>query len=391
MIKNMKDFSSLSQKHQSVIQRKLDQLLASLIGSAGIKEAIASIETGDGLFRWLGAAGSPPATDKQQITNIPFFIASVTKLFITASILRLQEMKLLGLDQPASLYLPEGFLTGLLRTRDGRDLTSEITIAQLLSHTSGLPDYLEMKDDRGKSLVDRIIKEEDQSFTIQDFLEIVRKCGKPIRPVQRVSPISFRAYYADTNFQILFAVLENVCNRTIKQVFTDLIYTPLGIKSTFLPGPATSRRDLFEAFPVRAGDKILNRPMALRSFGDLYSTISELNIFMRSLINGQLFNNPETARLMTSGWKRFGFRFSSFSPGWPIEYGLGIMRFKPPAFLGPFRRLPAVIGHTGAVGSWLFYCPGLDLYMAGTVNQLKAAAIPFRFVMKVLNFLYSLK
>ncbi|MDI6844799.1 MAG: serine hydrolase domain-containing protein [Candidatus Saccharicenans sp.] len=387
----MKDFSSLLQKHQSVIQKKLDQHLAGLIGSAGIREAIASVEIGDGLFRWLGAAGSLPAIYKEQITNIPFFIASVTKLFVAASILKLQEMELPGIDQPASLYLPNGFLDGLLRTRDGRDLSSEITIAQLLSHTSGLPDYLEMKDDRGKSLVDRIIEEEDQSFTIKEFLEIARKYEKPIHPVRRVPPASFRARYSDTNFQILIAVLENLRHQPVNQVFTDLIFNPVGIKSTFLPDPETGPVHLFEAFPVRAGDKILNRPMALRSFGDLYSTISELNIFMRSLINGQLFNNPETARLMTSGWKRFGFRFGSFSPGWPIEYGLGIMRFKPPAFLGPFRRLPAVIGHTGAVGSWLFYCPGLDLYMAGTVNQLKAAAIPFRFVMKVLNFFYSLK
>ena len=387
MIKDMEEFSSLLQKHQSVTHRKLDRLLAGLIGSASIKEAIASVETGDGLFRWLGAAGSLSTLGKEEIANSPFFIASITKLFIAASILKLQERKLLDISRPASIYLPEGFLTGLLRTRDGRDLTSEITIRQLLSHTSGLPDYLEIKNRDGQSLVDRIIKEGDQSFTIQEFLEIGRQYGKPIRPVQRVSQISFRPRYADTNFQILIAVLENLCHQTIEQVFTDLIFAPLGMRSTFLPGSATSRPDPQKTIPVRAGDKILNRPLAFRSFGDLYSTISDLTIFMRSLITGKLFLRPETARLMTSAWNRLGFRFGSFSPGWPIEYGLGIMRFKPPVFLTPFRRLPAVIGHTGATGSWLFYCPGLDLYMAGTVNQLEAAAVPFRFIIKLLNLL----
>jgi hypothetical protein len=46
-----------------------------------------------------------------------------------------------------------------------------------------------------------------------------------------------------------------------------------------------------------------------------------------------------------------------------------------------------VIGHTGAIGSWLFYCPANDFYLAGSVNQLEGAAAPFRFIPKALNLI----
>jgi len=54
----------------------------------------------------------------------------------------------------------------------------------------------------------------------------------------------------------------------------------------------------------------------------------------------------------------------------------------------PFALLypaPAVIGHTGSTGSWLFHCPDLDLLFAGTVDQVRAGAVPFRLAPKVLG------
>jgi D-alanyl-D-alanine carboxypeptidase len=64
---------------------------------------------------------------------------------------------------------------------------------------------------------------------------------------------------------------------------------------------------------------------------------------------------------------------------------LGIKRFQIPRHLPPFRRRPAVIGHSGASGSWLFYCPERDLYTAGTVDQATAASVPFRLAPKMLS------
>lgn len=55
-----------------------------------------------------------------------------------------------------------------------------------------------------------------------------------------------------------------------------------------------------------------------------------------------------------------------------------MVRFALPRWLTPFRRVPAVVGHTGSTGSWLFYCEELDVLLAGTVDQGTAGAVPFR-------------
>jgi CubicO group peptidase (beta-lactamase class C family) len=89
-------------------------------------------------------------------------------------------------------------------------------------------------------------------------------------------------------------------------------------------------------------------------------------------------------------WIRFGFpldRATLRSPQWPIEYGLGLMRFHVPRMIAPFGRVPPLIGHTGSTGSWLFHCPQRDLLFAGTVDQATAGALPFRFVPKLLRAL----
>jgi hypothetical protein len=100
---------------------------------------------------------------------------------------------------------------------------------------------------------------------------------------------------------------------------------------------------------------------------------------------------------MQSHWNRFGFpldRAALRLPSWPIEYGLGLMRFHDPILsligrlpraIRPIYSAPAVIGHTGSTGSWLFYCSKLDLFLSGTVDQATAGAIPFRLVSKILR------
>lgn len=94
---------------------------------------------------------------------------------------------------------------------------------------------------------------------------------------------------------------------------------------------------------------------------------------------------------MTQSWHTFGFSLNPMptSPGWPIQYGLGMMRFHIPRLFSLLHPTPPVIGHTGVTGSWLFYCPEWDVYLVGTVNQAAAAAVPFRLVPKLLQILGS--
>ncbi|MDZ4132629.1 MAG: serine hydrolase domain-containing protein [Dethiobacteria bacterium] len=374
---------------QEETKRKLDELLQSLLKAKGVEEAVAAIESGDGSFKWYCAAGKGEPGSIGIGVDTPFWIASITKLYIAAAVLKLQEQKLLKIDYSLNKYLPPALVAGLHCSKDGIDRSDQITVRHLLSHTSGLPEYIEIKPKGGKSIFELVLEEGDRAWSISDSLQIVKDAKSPLFEPQPLEKEIKKARYSDTNFQLLIAIVEALTGNSIDTVFREMFYKPLKLSRTFHPGAAPLDPDTPEPLPVRYGNSVLNIPLAMKSFGDLYSTIADQLVFMRALKSGSLFADPQTSELMHSGWNRFGFMISPIAPGWPIEYGHGMMRFEIPRFATPFKAIPAVTGHTGAIGSWLFYCPSNDYYLTGSVNQLEGAAAPFRFIPKALNLISS--
>jgi hypothetical protein len=68
----------------------------------------------------------------------------------------------------------------------------------------------------------------------------------------------------------------------------------------------------------------------------------------------------------------------------PIDYGLGVMRYAPSRWMSPLYPVPAVVGHTGSNATWLFHCPDLDIVTAGTFDVAQPP-LPFRFLPQVLR------
>ncbi len=106
---------------------KLEEVLGSLLFRKGIHHAILAIENGDRSFRWVGTAGDAQPGGEKMRQNTPFFIASVTKLYIAAAVLKLSEQAVIGLDHPVMEYLPESLVGGIHRW-NGVDYTERITI-----------------------------------------------------------------------------------------------------------------------------------------------------------------------------------------------------------------------------------------------------------------------
>lgn len=371
---------------QDEVTGKLNQLFQGLLKTKGVRQAVAAVESGDGSFRW-SRAESKEGNGVEIKLESPFWIASITKLLIAAAILKLQEKKKILITHPAREYLPQGYLDGLHVNKKGINKSGEITILNLLSHTSGLPDYIEIKPKGGKSLFEMVLEEGDRSWSIMDSMQIVKEARSPLFDPQPLEKKDKKVRYSDTNFQLLIAIIEEVTRKPIDDVFREMFYKPLNMQNTYHPYSKPLDPHIPEPLPVWGGDKKMDIPLAMKSFGDLYSTLADLLIFMRSLNSGIVFDNPKTTNLMREEWHRFGFMISPIAPGWPIEYGLGMMRFELPRFVTPFKAVPAVIGHTGASGTWLFYCPEIDLYLAGAVSQVEAAAVPFRFIPKVISLL----
>ena len=370
----------------AALSARLQELLHQLAAPKSIHHAVLAVETGDGSFRWSGAVGEAHPDGTPMRADTPIWIASVTKLYIASSVLKLVERGLIRLDAPMSAYLPQTLIGGLHRL-DGEDYTEQITVHHLLGHLTGLPDYFDARPKGGKTLIEQVV-ERDFAFTIAETLDIVRHKLTPHFPPQPAGAAQPKVSYSDTNFQLLIAIIEAVTGQPIHAALAELIFEPLSLEHTWhpaaLPASVTPATLWVDKQP-------LHIPLAMQSFGDLSSTVADLLKFMRVLIGGEVFDDPATVNLMTQRWHTFSFSLNPVrtSPGWPIQYGLGMMRFQIPRLFSPLRPTPPVIGHSGATGSWLFYCPDLDVYFAGTVDQVAAAAVPFRFAPKLLRVLAS--
>jgi D-alanyl-D-alanine carboxypeptidase len=362
--------------------RRLEDLLRRLASRKGIPHAILAVESGDRSFRWSAAYGIADEEGTPVRPQTPFFLASIDKTFTACVVLRLCERGLLQLDKPIAACLPQSLIRGLHRW-NGKDYTGAITVWNLLSHTSGLPDWHLDRPKQGRPLLDSLLLEGDRDLSLAEILEWVRDELVPHFPPQPPGLPRPRARYCDTNFILLNALIEQVAGRPLEEVYEKELFAGLGLARTWLAGRSQPRAESLEPAALWSGGKPLALPRLLRSIWGIYSTAQDGIRFLRALLRGECFRDAATPALMQR-WNRLGFPLDLAalrSPHWPIEYGLGLLRFRIPR-LGPPLRL---VGHSGSTGCWLFYCPQLDLFLAGSVDQAEAGPLPYRFLSGVLG------
>jgi len=169
-------------------------------------------------------------------------------------------------------------------------------------------------------------------------------------------------HYSDTGYVLLGLLIERVASRPLHVQLRDEVLAPLGLDDTYLayrddpPGLGPTRWP--EADCWAGGTPCLSGAVNL-SFdwagGGVVSTASSLNAFLRALLAGRLFAREETLATMLDWQVPAGLK----SPRTGV--GCGIFRTSSPR--------GELVGHAGAWGGKMLYCPELDLYMAGTTNQ----------------------
>jgi D-alanyl-D-alanine carboxypeptidase len=357
-----------------VVAERLQGLVDGLAARRKFGHVVVGLERGDGSFRWRGAAGIANAVGTPMTPETPFFIASVTKLYIATLVLQLHEEGKVDLSAPISTYLGAERVEGLHRIGEV-DHTPDVTVFHLISHTSGLNDYLEGKPDGGRSMYHQIADGSDLSWGFDDILAITRDEIRHHFPPQDPSAKRRQGRYSDTGFQLLIAIVEEVTGSTFAEALEQRIIGPLDLRQTWLPGKSQPLDPAPAATDVWSKGRPLVMPKVMACFNDLYSSANDTLRFLTALIRRELFADPATYELMEERRNRVI---------WPlIHYGLGMMHFKIGRLNAPGRRPLTVVGHTGSTGSWLFYCPELDLFTTGTVDEAKARAFPFRFMPKL--------
>lgn len=366
---------------RAVVDR-MQRLLRGLAARRRVRHAVVGVASADGSWSWSGASGEATPSGVALRTDMAWFLASVTKLYIATVVLRLYERGLVDLDAPISVYLP-GELSAGLHVLHGVDHSGQITPVHLLGHLSGLPDSLDERPPGGRSLVERFVEDGDCAWSLEEAIVLARDKLTPHFPPSPPDAAKPRIRYSDTNFQLLMVIAQRVSGRSMQGLYRDLLFEPLGLSHTWLPGDQPGK-PVDGPATVWFGDRpLVDRPLAMQSIGDLYSTIDDVLRFGCALFSGETFDDPATLGLMQGRFNRFGFPrglASLRAPSWPIEYGLGMMRFGVSRALNLGRRVPGLVGHTGSTGSWLWHSPELGLVLAGTVDQATAATVPFRSV-----------
>ncbi|MPZ52095.1 MAG: serine hydrolase [Acidimicrobiia bacterium] len=298
------------------------------------------------------------------------FIASTTKLYTTAAIMQLRDEHAFTLDTQVADLLGEDQMRGL-NVHDGHDHGSAVTLRELLTQTSGIPDYFEQTRPDGTTLLADMVRS-DVAWTFDDAIEAARAMPSRFAP-----STPGKAQYSDTNFQLLGRVIEVATGVTYEKAIRRRVIEPLDLNGTWLFTPDTLHR-YGEVAPTMYGRTPLRIPNALASTGPdggLVSTAADGLRFLRAFIGGELFPAGYLAE-MTSNWNRI------FAP---LEYGIGMMRFAPPRWYSPLTPTPAMIGHSGLSGTVLFHIPRLALFAFGTVNQFRNRSLPFRLLLRLMG------
>ena len=286
-------------------------------------------------LRWSGAAGladhdGPPLTPAHTLR-----IASNTKTYVAAAVLRLVEEGRLALDQPVEPLLPPAWRD--LLAGDGYDLQA-ITIEHLLSHTGGLDEHA--GDPR---YGEAIIADPQHRWTAEEQL---RRCVEWTDPVGAPGEGFF---YSDTGYLLLGRIVEDVTGQPLgPAVRTLLDYDRLGLHATWWelmePAPAGAAPRAHQYFgPLDSHD--WHPSLDLYGGGGLVADVHDLAAFMRALIGGQVLREEATLKAMTGRGT--------------TRYRLGVVCADLSGHLG--------WGHQGFWNTFAFHVPSLDLTVAGAL------------------------
>ena len=297
-------------------------------------------------------------------TTQPIILAGVTKLYTAAMVLREFDRGALSPDTRAAHILPHNTLAGLCVV-GGRDYSDDITVAQLLSHRSGITDYFSFPRRGALSLL-RQAEDRDRAWTLHQALELARHYPGRFRP-----GTPNRVHYSDTNYQILGALLKSTTGLSFSQLLDIRIAGPLGLKKTYAFTHETAEK-FYELAPVSWKKKEMRGPESLASFGadgSVVSTTREVVSFLRALWSGKLTDEAWIPKLWSD----------TIRLGVNLGMGLGAMTYQVKRGVAPY------VGHTGFTGSAAFVDPTRRIFGAGTLNRIGYLNKPARTLAKLMT------
>jgi CubicO group peptidase (beta-lactamase class C family) len=305
----------------SAVSARLDAVVAAYASEHRFMGAVLVID-GDRVLLDRGYEMANLDWDIPNAPDVKFRIGSLTKQFTAALVLLLQQDGKLSLSDTIGARLP-----------DAPAAWSKITIAQLLHHTSGIPDFTHDP---------RFAVWSASPRTPKEIMALV--AGKPLD-----FPTGGKFAYSNTNYEILGAIIEKVSGKTYGELLRSRLLDPLGLKDTGLDADdlILPRRALGYARDDAGGltyarSESMTVPWAA---GSMYSTTGDLARWDQALFGGKALSAASLAQMTTPGLGDYGLGLDiARHAGEPIIWhNGGIEGFHSYLAWLPQRRLIVVV------------------------------------------------
>jgi CubicO group peptidase (beta-lactamase class C family) len=200
-----------------------------------------------------------------------FKIASIGKLYNAAAVTKLVAQGSLSLEKTLAQYLPS--LSGRI------EYANRITLAMLVKHRSGIPNYTDHKD----------FSWSESSIGSDASLELVLDTPADFEPGSDYG-------YSNTNYLLLTRILSNTLGYEHHQFIKNEILSPLALEHTFFSVDDVDMTQLMSGYYVGYEDDFKTLKQGY------VATAEDVGIFLRALNDGSLFTEKEQ-QIYTSIYK----------------------------------------------------------------------------------------
>ncbi len=289
-------------------------------------------------------------TERKLTTKTPFRIGSISKTFTAISILILNERGKLQLSDTIGKfinYFPDSY--------------NQVTIEELLSHTSGIPDYMDNYPQKTDSLTSS-----DAIDSLKNKDELYFQPGSDFR-------------YSNSGYLILGLIVESITKQSLQDFIHENILQPLEMNDTYFIQPENFMRQ-DRAFGYDSLSKIWEIPLFVKGDGGMVSTTDDLYKWYSGLINN---------KIITDTMFDNAIKHHKLKNGELINYGLGFE-------VNSTKQGFDLVGHRGGLGGTGVYfifeskIDNLIIVMTNNACQ-KTGEIVERISMIINDFDYNTK
>lgn len=239
---------------------------------------------------WLGASGKSSASEEMS-SEMLFGLASVSKTYIAALVVQLAEESVLSVEDPVSKWIPK------LGNIDGN-----ITVRQLLNHTSGLNPYQKTPD-----YLAAINAQPDRLWKAQEILEEFQ--GEPVCEPGSCFEESLMDYV------LLGMIVEKVTGSSVSSQLTERFFDPQNLEHTFLYPDQIYPPELMAHMwwdvtglgqPVDVVEGAGNPPLvglfsSMWTSGAMHATAEDLAWFIKGLFEGEVIDADALEEMLAKG------------------------------------------------------------------------------------------